>query len=95
MNYYKERIEFIKKMAEVLSVTTDFGGVHYARESATAQEYIKVFNTLGNAYFINITSHDLETILFETMSVLMGQKPNSLIDKVEDKRRVARLFKVA
>lgn len=95
MNYYKERIEFIKKMAEVLSVTTDFGGVHYARESATAQEYIKVFNTLGNAYFINITSHDLETILFETMSVLMGQKPNSLIDRVEDKRRVARLFKVA
>lgn len=95
MNYYKERIEFIKKMAEVMSVMTDFGGVHYARESATAQEYIKVFNTLGNAYFINITSHDLETILFETMSVLMGQKPNSLIDRVEDKRRVARLFKVA
>lgn len=95
MNYYKERIEFIKKMAEVLSVTTDFGGVHYARENATNQEYIKVFNTLGNAYFINITSHDLEMILYETMSVLMGKMPDSMVDRVEDKRRVARLFKVA
>lgn len=95
MNYYKERIEFIRKMADVLSVMTDFGGVHYARETATAQEYIKVFNTLGNAYFIDITTHDYETILLETMAVLMGQETESLVKKVADKRRIARLFKVA
>lgn len=95
MSYYKERIEFVRKMADVLSVTTDFGGVQYARESASEQEYLKVFNTLGNAYFLNITSHDLETILFETMAVLMGQKTSSLVEKVEDRRRVAKLFKVS
>ena len=95
MNYYKERVEFVRKMADVLSVTTDFGGVQYARESATEREYIKVFNTLGNAEFLDITSQELETVLYETLSVIMGHQPHSLVKEIEDRRRVARLFKVA
>jgi len=94
MSYYKERIEFVRKMADVLSVTTDFGGVQYARESASEREYIKVFNTLGNAYYLNITSRSLEEVLYETLSVIMGHKPQSLVQDIEDKRRIARLFKV-
>lgn len=94
MSYYKERVEFIRKMAEVLSVTTDFGGVQYARESASEQEYLKVFSTLGNAYYLNVTSRSLEEILYETLSVIMGHKPQSLVQDTEDKRLVARLFKV-
>lgn len=95
MSYYKERIDFIKKMAEVLSVTTDFGGIQYARESASEREYVKIFNTIGDAYFLNITSRSLEEVLYETMAVLMGHKPLTLVQEIEDKRRVARLFKVA
>jgi hypothetical protein len=92
--YAKEKREYVKKLSEVLKPMQDFGGIRYANEHHTGAEYIKVWDDIGGAQFLDVTGYSLEKVLEDVAKIVLRKCPDSVITSTEKKREVTRLFRI-
>ena len=84
MKYNESTINYIKLLSKALAPMENFGGLQYIQDKHTGAEVVRVLDTLGNSFYLDVTSYDLEHILLDVFATVMGTAPASLI---EDKRR--------
>lgn len=81
-----------KDLAAMLKPLDDFDRIQYARDSITNEEYIKLTETIGSVYFVNVTGNSESAILKEVCRMALERNPIGLIRTIEKKREVNRLF---
>ena len=92
MRYSQDTERYIKILNTALIPLINFSNVDYKQEHKTGAEIVRVQNTLGNSQFIDVTGFDLERILLDVFAVAIGNKPASVIDDVNKRRKCAALF---
>lgn len=92
--YAKEKREYVKRLNEIMVPIQDFGGIRYANEHHTGAEYLKVWDVVGGAQFLNITGYSLEDILRDAATLILGKVPASVVTGIDEKRSAARLFRI-
>lgn len=93
MNMHEMKKKYIHQINETFQPLTDFGGIGYAHVYATGAEYVKIFNSTGGSEFLDVTGHDLEQILLEVITVVIGKVPPCVITEKAKKRAVEELFR--
>ena len=90
---YEEKKRFVENdLAAVLREMPDFDGIKYAVDAITSEEYIKLTETLGFAYFVNVTGNDKSAILREVCRMVLQTSPAGRIFERSKLREVNRLF---
>lgn len=92
MSIYELKKRYIHQINETFQPLTDFGGIGYAHVYATGAEYVKIHNSTGGSEFLDVTGHDLEQILLEVISVVIGNKPPCVVKEKTKKREIQGLF---
>lgn len=92
--YAKEKREYAKKLNEIMSPIRDFGGIRYVNERSTGAEYLKVWDIVGEAQFLNVTGYSLEDVLKDIATLVLGRVPDSVVTSIDEKRLAARLFRI-
>ena len=55
---------------------TNFDYMEYKAHSNTGGEFIRLYDAMGNAYYLNITGIDLEHIIIDVMATILGNEPS-------------------
>lgn len=90
-----------RKYAELLNAAlmpmTDFNACEYALNSITQEEYLRVSDKIGGVAFLDITGMTKGEILADVCKLVLINEarivPNSYIDDLFTKRKVANLFR--
>ena len=90
--YLKKKAYVEKDLAAMLRPLEDFDRIQYARDSITNEEFIKLTEKIGSAYFVNVTGNDERAILKEVCRMALEHNPLGLIRTTEKKRAVNKLF---
>lgn len=90
---YKERKDYIEKLAYLLTAFPEFGAIKYARTSKTEAEYIRVTDILGNSCFLDITGMPLHGVYKDVSNMIInGKAPESMICNKNTLMTIARYF---
>lgn len=90
---YAEKKAYVEKdLAAMLRPLEDFDRIQYARDAITDEEFIKLTETIGSAYFVNVTGNDESAILKEVCRMALERNPIGLVRTTEKKRAVNKLF---
>lgn len=90
---YADKKAYIENdLAAVLRAMPDFESIKYAVDAATNEEYIKLTETLGFAYFVNVTGNSESAILQEVCRMVLQKSPTGRIMERSKMRKVNRLF---
>ena len=93
---YEEKKAYVDRLNDLLKPLTDFEAISYARDYSTDGEYLKVTDTIGQAWFINVTGNSHEAILKEVCRLVIANPkdmPHGMIHSTDKKRYIAPLFK--
>lgn len=93
MNTFEIKKKYIHQINETFQPLTDFGGIGYAHVYATGAEYVKIFNSTGGSEFLDVTGHDLEQMLLEIITVVIGRVPPCVVREKTKKREIEELFR--
>lgn len=93
MNTFELKKKYIHQINETFQPLTDFGGIGYAHVYATGAEYVKIFNSTGGSKFLDVTGHDLERILLEVITVVIGSVPPCVVKDKAKKREIEGMFR--
>lgn len=90
---YADKKAYVERdLAATLKPLQDFGRIEYARDAITNEEYIKLTETIGSVYFVNVTGSSKSAILKEVCLMALERNPIGLVRTTEKKREVNRLF---
>ena len=90
---YADKKAYVENdLARMLRPFEDFGSIQYARDAITNQEYVKLTETLGDIYFVNVTGSSKAAIGREVCRMALQAYPKGLIRTKAQKREVNRLF---
>ena len=92
---YEDKRRFVDALNGPLSVMPDFEAIEYARDYIQGDEYIRIKDKLGYAWYINVTGNSEASILQEVSRVLLGQKAIGFVTSTERKRAIAPMFRKA
>lgn len=92
--YTKEKRAYVEKLRETMAPIQDFGGIRYVNDPRTGAEYIKVWDVVGGAQFLNVTGYSLEDVLKDVATLVLGRVPDSVVISIDEKRLAARLFRI-
>lgn len=86
---YAEKKAYVEKdLAAALRPVRDFGRIEYARDPITNEEFIKLTETIGNVWFVNVTGYKESEILKAICFMVLEKHPEGLIT-VRDRMRDA------
>lgn len=90
---YAEKKAYVENdLARMLRPFEDFGSIQYARDAITNQEYVKLTETLGDVFFVDVTGSSQAAIGREVCRMALERHPWGLIRTKEKKREANRLF---
>lgn len=92
---YEKKREFVDALNVPLAVLPDFEKIEYTRDYVKDEEFIRIKDTLGYAYYVNVTGNSEAAILQEVARAMLGQKPIGFVTNVDKKRAIAPLFRRA
>lgn len=91
---YAEKKAYVEKdLAAMLEPLEDFDRIQYARDIITGEEFIKLTETIGSVYFVNVTGNSKQAILKEVCRLALHNNPFGLIRERAKKREVNKLFR--
>ena len=93
MKYTEEKVNYIELLNKAMAPMINFGHLQYKQVANTGAEYIKMLDSVGTAYFLDITGFDNEHLLLDVFAVAIGNTPASVITDVEKRRSLMILFK--
>ena len=92
-SYNKERVSFIKLLNTALQPMTNFDYMEYKVNENTGGEYIRLYDAIGNANYLDVTGFDAEQVLVNIMATILGNKTACRVIEYEECVKLSRLFK--
>ena len=90
---YENKKKFVDSLNGPLSALRDFEAIEYARDPIRGDEYIRLRDKLGQAFYVNVTGNSEEAILLEVSRVALGQKATGFITSRDHIREIAPMFR--
>lgn len=91
--YADKRAYVEKDLAAALRPLEDFDRIEYARDAITGEEFIKLTETIGSVWFINVTGSQKSEVLRDVCRMVLEDRPAGLIRTRQRMRDANRLFK--
>ena len=92
---YERKAKYVESLNEPLSVLTDFEAIEYARDPIAGDEYIRIRDKLGQAFYVNVTGNSEEAILKEVSRMALETKAHGFVTNREKIRAIAPMFRRA
>ena len=92
---YEKKAKYVESLNEPLSVLTDFEAIEYARDPIAGDEYIRIRDKLGQAFYVNVTGNSEEAILKEVSRMALETKAHGFVTNREKIRAIAPMFRGA
>ena len=90
--YDSKRIYVEQILAAALKPMDRFGSIQYARDVVTGEEYIKITESDGWPWYINVTGNSLQAIGEEVCTMVGHGTPNGLVKVRAKQREINRMF---
>ena len=92
---YENKKKFVESLNAPLSALEDFEAIEYARNPIQGDEYIRLRDKLGQAFYVNVTGNSEEAILLEVARMTLGTKAEGFVTSRERIRQIAPMFRKA
>ena len=92
---YDRKRQYVESLNKPLSALTDFEALEYARDPITGEEFIRLRDKLGQAFYVNVTGNSEEAILLEVARMTLGTKTIGFVTSRERIRKIAPMFRRA
>lgn len=92
---YEKKAAYVAQLHSILNVSDYFDSLDYARDYLGGDEYIRIRNTVGDTFYINVTGNSESAILLEIARFLNGIRPVGYVTDREARWRVSKLFRKA
>ena len=92
---YEEKAKYVESLNEPLSALTDFEAIEYARDPIAGDEYIRIRDKLGQAFYVNVTGNSEEAILKEVSRMALETKAHGFVTNRDKIRAIAPMFRRA
>ena len=92
---YEKKAKYVESLNEPLSVLTDFEAIEYARDPIAGDEYIRIRDKLGQAFYVNVTGNSEEAILKEVSRMALETKAHGFVTNRDKIRAIAPMFRRA
>lgn len=92
---YDKKRQYVDSLNEPLSVLTDFETIEYARDPVMGEEFIRLRDKLGQAFYVNVTGNSEEAILMEVSRMTLGEKAHGFVVNRDKIRAIAPMFRRA
>lgn len=90
---YADKKAYVERdLAATLKPLQDFGRIEYARDAITNEEFIKLTETIGSVWFINVTGYRQSEILKAVCYMVLETHPKGLIRTRKAMRDANALF---
>lgn len=90
---YEKKRQFVNSLNQTLSVMPDFEAIEYTRDAIQGDEYIRIKDKIGYAYYINVTGNSEAAILQEVSRMMLGQTAFGAVTSTDRKREIAPMFR--
>lgn len=92
---YEEKARYVASLNGPLSVLTDFEAIEYARDPIQGDEYIRLRDKLGQAFYVNVTGNSEEAIFKEVSRMALETKAIGFVTNKDRIRAIAPMFRKA
>lgn len=92
---YDKKRAFVDSLNAPLRALRDFEVIEYARDPIAGDEYIRIRDKIGQAFYVNVTGNSEAAILGEVALFIVGKRPTGFVTMREHIRRVAPMFRKA
>lgn len=92
---YDKKRAFVESLNAPLRALRDFEAIEYARDPVQGDEYIRIRDTLGQAFYVNVTGNSEEAILLEVARISLGRKAVGFVTSRDRIRQIAPMFRKA
>lgn len=92
---YDKKRQYVDSLNEMLSALSDFEAIEYARDPIAGEEYIRLRDKLGQAFYVNVTGNSEEAILKEVSRMALGAKAIGFVINKDKIRAIAPMFRRA
>ena len=92
---YDKKKAFVESLNAPLTALRDFEAIEYARDPITCDEYIRIKDKLGQAFYINVTGNSEEAILKEVSRMALEMKAVGFVTNRDRIRAIAPMFRKA
>lgn len=90
---YERKAKYVESLNEPLSVLTDFEAIEYARDPIAGDEYIRIRDKLGQAFYVNVTGNSEEAIFKEVSRMALETKAHGFVTNRDKIRAIAPMFR--
>lgn len=95
ISIYENKAAYVAQLQKVLDVSDYFESLDYTRDYLSGDEYIRIRNTVGDTFYINVTGNSEGAILLEVARFINGIRPVGYVTDREARWRVSKLFRKA
>ena len=92
---YRRKAKYVESLNGPLSALSDFEAIEYARDPIAGDEYIRLRDKLGQAFYVNVTGNSEEAILKEVSRMALETKAHGFVTNREKIRAIAPMFRRA
>ena len=92
---YEKKKAYVDSLNGPLKALTDFEAIEYARDPITCDEYIRIKDKLGQAFYVNVTGNSEEAILKEVSRMTLEMKAIGFVTNRDRIRAIAPMFRKA
>ena len=92
---YDKKKAFVESLNEPLKALRDFEAIEYARDPIQGDEYIRIKDKLGQAFYVNVTGNSEEAILKEVSRMSLEMKAVGFVTNRDRIRAIAPMFRRA
>lgn len=92
VSIYEKKSDYVDQLRTVLDVSDYFDILDYSRDYIHGEEFVRIRNTIGDTFYINVTGDSESAILLEVARFINGIRPVGLVSDKDARWRVSKLF---
>ena len=92
---YDKKKKYVDSLNTVLTALTDFEAIEYARDPISCEEFIRIRDKLGQAFYVNVTGNSEEAIFKEVSRMALETKAVGFVTNRDKIRAIAPMFRKA
>ena len=92
---YDKKKQYVDSLNDMLTPLTDFEAIEYARDPVMGEEFIRLRDKLGQAFYVNVTGNSEEAILKEVSRMVLEERAHGFVINRDKIRAIAPMFRKA
>ena len=89
---YRNKLEYIEALRQVLSAREDFKDLEYHKHPATQEEYLFLSDIVGRVFYFDVTGLRNEDIYHSLAQIECGQKPQCYVEDPAKMYEIGKMF---